>query len=161
MTLQSLMKYHSPVTHSRNIKKNTETHSYPTRDVIMEQPLICHVVPPFECSEGIVSVPMLVLLCISQQLYSFRSSHQRFSIKKCVLRSFAKFTGKHLCQSLLFNKVAGLKPATFIKKRLWHRCFPVNFANFPRAPFLQKKSGLLFLQFYLSLSLRNIVFFCD
>ena len=28
--------------------------------------------------------------------------------KKGVLRNFAKFTGKHLCQSLFFNKVAGL-----------------------------------------------------
>ena len=37
-----------------------------------------------------------------------RSSHQRCSMKKGVLRNFAKFTEKHLCQSLLFNKVAGL-----------------------------------------------------
>ena len=28
--------------------------------------------------------------------------------KKCILKNFAKFTGKHLCQSLSFNKVAGL-----------------------------------------------------
>ena len=28
--------------------------------------------------------------------------------KKGVLRNFAEFTGKHLCQSLFFNKVAGL-----------------------------------------------------
>ena len=28
--------------------------------------------------------------------------------KKRFLRNFAKFTGKHLCQSLFFNKVAGL-----------------------------------------------------
>ena len=28
--------------------------------------------------------------------------------KKGVLRNFAKFTGKHLCQSFFFNKVAGL-----------------------------------------------------
>ena len=27
-----------------------------------------------------------------------------------VLRNFAKFTGKHLCQSLFFNKGAGLRP---------------------------------------------------
>ena len=38
-----------------------------------------------------------------------RSSHQRCSIKKSVLRNFTKFIGKHLCQSLFFNKVAGLK----------------------------------------------------
>ena len=37
-----------------------------------------------------------------------RSSHQRCSIKKkAVLKNFAKFTGKHLCQRPFFNKVAG------------------------------------------------------
>ena len=30
-----------------------------------------------------------------------RSSHQRCSIKKGVLKEFAKFTGKHLCQETL------------------------------------------------------------
>ena len=33
-------------------------------------------------------------------LTSLRSSYQRCSIKKGVLRNFTKFTGKHLCQSL-------------------------------------------------------------
>ena len=33
---------------------------------------------------------------------------RKCSIKKGVLRNFAEFTGKHLCQSLFFNKVAGL-----------------------------------------------------
>ena len=37
-----------------------------------------------------------------------------------VLRNFAKFTGKHLWQSVFFNKVAGLT-TTLLKKRLWHR----------------------------------------
>ena len=36
---------------------------------------------------------------------NYRSSHRRYSVRKGVLRSFAKFTGKHLCQSLSFNKV--------------------------------------------------------
>ena len=35
-----------------------------------------------------------------------KSSHQRCSVKKGVLRNFAKFTGKPLCQSLFFNKLA-------------------------------------------------------
>ena len=44
---------------------------------------------------------------------------QRSSVKKNVLRNFAKFTGKHLCQGLLFNKVVGLRRATlFIKETL-------------------------------------------
>ena len=66
-------------------------------------------------------------------------------MKKGVLRNFAKFTGKHLCQSLYFNKVAGLRPATLLKKKLWHRCFPVNFAKL-RTPFLQNTSGRLLLE---------------
>ena len=49
---------------------------------------------------------------------------RRCSVRKGVLRKFAKFTGKHLCQSFFFNKVAGLRPATLLKKKLWHRCFP-------------------------------------
>ena len=34
------------------------------------------------------------------------SSHRRCSIKTGVLRNFAIFTVKHLCQSLFFNKIA-------------------------------------------------------
>ena len=37
-------------------------------------------------------------------------------MKKGVLRNFTKFTGKYLCQSLFFNKVAGLRPATLLKR---------------------------------------------
>ena len=58
-----------------------------------------------------------------------RSSRTEEFCKKGVTRDFVKFTGKHLCQSLIFNKVAGLWPATLLKKRLWYRCFPVNFAE--------------------------------
>ena len=36
-----------------------------------------------------------------------RSSHRKCSVRKDVLRNFAKFTGNHLRQSLFFNKVAG------------------------------------------------------
>ena len=35
-----------------------------------------------------------------------------------------------------YNKVAALRPATLLKKRLWHMCFPVNFVKFLRTPFL-------------------------
>ena len=36
-----------------------------------------------------------------------RSSHRRSSVRKGVLRNFAKFIGKHLYQRLFFNKAAG------------------------------------------------------
>ena len=39
--------------------------------------------------------------------WKIRSSHQRCSVRKGVPRNFAKFTGKHLCQDLFYNKVAG------------------------------------------------------
>ena len=67
-----------------------------------------------------------------------RSSHQRCSTKKSVHRNFTKFTGKHLCQSLFFKKVAGLRPETLLKKRLWHGRFPVNFVEFLRTPFFKE-----------------------
>ena len=57
---------------------------------------------------------------------NFRSTCPEMFCKKGVFRHFANFTGKHLCQNLYFNKVAG-PPAALLKKRLWHRCFPVNF----------------------------------
>ena len=41
---------------------------------------------------------------------TFRSSRPEVFCKKCLLRNFAKYiTGKDLCQSLFFNKVAGLR----------------------------------------------------
>ena len=74
-----------------------------------------------------------------------RGSHQRFSVRKGVLRNFAKLTGKHLCQSPFFNKVAGLSSTTLLKKRLWHRSFHMNFVKFLRAPLLQNTPGRLLL----------------
>ena len=65
--------------------------------------------------------------------------------KKDVLKNFAKSTGKRLCQSLFFNRVVGLRSATLLKKKLWHRCFPVNFAKFLRTPFVHKTSGQLLI----------------
>ena len=39
----------------------------------------------------------------------------------------------------------GLRPATLLKKRLWHRCFPVYFSKFLRTLFLQSTSRLLLI----------------
>ena len=64
-----------------------------------------------------------------------QNGHRRCCIKKAVLKNFAIFRGKHLCWSLYFNKVSGLRPATSLKKRLRHRCFPANIAKFLRTAF--------------------------
>ena len=47
-----------------------------------------------------------------------------------VLKNFAIFAENHLCWSLFFNKVKGLK--------LQHKSLPVNIANFLRIDFFNK-----------------------
>ena len=68
---------------------------------------------------------------------------QRYSVKKGVLKNIVKFTGKHLCYSLLSNKVAGLR-------RVWYGCFPVNFAKSLRTLFLIKHLRWMLLNDVLS-----------
>ena len=46
----------------------------------------------------------------------FKSSHRRCSIKKAVLKNFAKFTGKHLCWNLFKKKLQALGPTTLLKR---------------------------------------------
>ena len=57
-----------------------------------------------------------------------RSSRPEVFCKKAVLRNFAKFTGKHLYQSLFFNKVAGLA-CNFIKKETLTQVFSCEFCE--------------------------------
>ena len=68
-----------------------------------------------------------------------RSNRPNFFRKKGVLKSFAKFAAKHLRQGFFFNKVAGLRPAILLKKKLRHKCFPVNFMKFLETPFLTER----------------------
>ena len=62
---------------------------------------------------------------------SYRSSHQRCSIRKGVFRNFVKFTKKTTCTRV-----------SFLIKFMW---ISVNFRKFLRTPFLQNTSGRLFL----------------
>ena len=50
------------------------------------------------------------------KVVKYRRSYPEVFCKKGVLRNFAKFTGKHLWQSLFFNEVTGLRPATLLKR---------------------------------------------
>ena len=50
------------------------------------------------------------------------------------------------CAWVFFNKSAGLRPAVLLKKRLWHRCFPVNFAKLPKILFLKEHLRWLLLK---------------
>ena len=48
-------------------------------------------------------------MSVQEERITKRRSRPEVFCKKGVLRNFTKFTGKHLCQSLFFNKVAGLR----------------------------------------------------
>ena len=72
-----------------------------------------------------------------------RSSHQKCSINKSVLRNFTKFTGNHLCQSLFFNKVA--RACNFIKKETLAQVFSCEFCEILKNTFLHNTSGRLLL----------------
>ena len=72
-----------------------------------------------------------------------------------VSKNFAIFGRKHLCSSLFFNKIADLSPATLLKKRLQHTCFPVNIEKLLRTPIFQNICERLFLYF----RILKIIFF--
>ena len=55
--------------------------------------------------------------------------------KKSVLRNFAKLTAKKPVPESLYLIKLQAWPATLLKKRLWHRCFPVNFAKISKNTF--------------------------
>ena len=64
-----------------------------------------------------------------------RSSHRRCSVRKGVLRNFAKLSGKHLCQSLFFNKVAVLRAVTITKKQTLRQMFSCEFCVISKSKF--------------------------
>ena len=66
--------------------------------------------------------------------------------EKGVLRNFANFTGKHLCWSLFLIELQEVR--SFIKKRLWHRCFLVEFTKFLRTPNLKTANGCFWNLFF-------------
>ena len=83
-----------------------------------------------------LSIWTLLTKCRSARMDNFRSWNLRRIrpeefCKKTVLRNFANFTGKHLRQSLIFNKVAGLrhKICNFIKKETLTQVFSCEFCE--------------------------------
>ena len=62
---------------------------------------------------------------------NFTSNCRGCFAKKGFLENFTKFTGKYLCQSLFFDKVAGMRPATcnFIKKETPAHVFSYKFCE--------------------------------
>ena len=68
-----------------------------------------------------------------------RSSRQEVFWKIAVLKIFANFRGKHLCQSLFFK--LQLMPVTLLKKKIWYIYFSVNFCKNFKDTFFRKTSN--------------------
>ena len=64
-----------------------------------------------------------------------RSSRREMFCKKGVLRNLAKFTEKHLWQSLFFNKVAGLQLSWKKKQKTLAQVFPCEFCKISKNAF--------------------------
>ena len=79
----------------------------------------------------------LKLCGLTELITIYRTSHWRCSIEKGVLKYFTKFTWKHLCQSLFFNKVAETLAQVFscrfceiFKNTFFYRTPPGDCFNF-------------------------------
>ena len=70
-----------------------------------------------------------------------RSSHRISPVKKRCFQKFCRFHRKTTVLKSLFNTVADLQACSFIKNRLQHRCFPVEFTRFLRTPKLKSANA--------------------
>ena len=76
---------------------------------------------------------------------SFRSSRPEVSYKKRYSKKFRKIYRKTPNARVSFLIKLQAWHAILLKKRLWHRCFPVNFAKFLRITFLKDHPRWLLL----------------
>ena len=85
------------------------------------------------------------MLCqLSQSLlyykdHLYRSSRPEMFCKKVFLK-VCKIHRKTCARVSFFNKVAGLRPATLLKKRLWHRCFFCEICKIFKTTFFYRTS---------------------
>ena len=83
------------------------------------------------------------------QFYHIALTHQRTFPKPCpeaVTRSIFWYHDRVMCDMQKQPpEVLGLRPITLLKKRLWHRCFPLNFAEFLRTHFVMEHFWWLLL----------------
>ena len=87
-------------------------------------------------------------MCILHALYLFfkddcckrsEAVYQRCSGKKGFLEIFQNSKEDTCVRVSFLIKLQALRPATLLKKRLWHSCFPASFEKFLKAPFIIKQ----------------------
>ena len=86
----------------------------------------------------IVYIQCLYSICFYTQAVA-----QRCSVRKVFLEISQNSQESTRAKVSILIKLQA--PATFLKKRLWHRCFSVNFVKFRRTPFLTEHLRWLLL----------------
>ena len=83
----------------------------------------------------LVSCELLnIFFCCWRIIISFsKAVVQRCSVKKMFLE-ISRNSQENTCA----RESISLRRATLLKKRFWHRCFPVNFVKFRRTPFFHR-----------------------
>ena len=69
-----------------------------------------------------------------------KTSRTEVFCKKGALNHLVKFTEQSLLRGYFSIKVVSLQSATLLKRRLQHKCFPVNVVKYLRTPILIKKT---------------------
>ena len=82
-----------------------------------------------------------------------KSNHRRCFTKKVSLK-ISQNSQENTCARVSFS-IKLLKRLS-LKKRTWHRCFPVKFAKYLRTPFLQKPLNEVTWLGYLSILLMSL-----
>ena len=71
-----------------------------------------------------------------------------------IFRVFIHYEAK-IYSLVSYMTVRSSRPATLLKKRLWHKCFLVNFTKFLRTPFLTEHLWWLLLDNTLNIFLKE------
>ena len=66
-------------------------------------------------------------------------------VKKMLLKNSQNSQEKTYARISSFSKAAGLGLTILLKEKLWHGCFPVNFAKYLRTPIFAEHLWRLFL----------------
>ena len=92
---------------------------------------------------------------------------QRYFAQKSVLKNFAKFTGKHLCQSLFFNETTGVGITSgslllhvLISSFPLFNVFIFLFSHWKKLVEIKSRFAFAFIAFFLSFFIFSIITVC-
>ena len=105
------------------------------------------IILPLSCS------PLKIFLR-SSKLWSIRNINAWFNM---VFLEIPQNSQEKICARVSLKSLSRvrLRPAILLKRRLWHRCFPVNFVKFLRKTFLTEHLRRLLLLFLTFLSSKR------